>query len=161
MLDRASGAPLVVFRPARACGAPKSRGVQGYDRHNHHAGAYAITDPRLGASGVIPAGAVVIMDGIIRETGPFDAIVPKYPGADILVTASAQPTRHLPAWPPIILTRHRPLFEQVQLHLAANGLRIARGTIPKRGFSAFSKVALICRPAIRDTNAEGHLYRLI
>ena len=56
-------------------------------------GAYAITDPRLGASGVIPAGAVVIMDGIIRETGPFDAIVPKYPGADILVTASAQPTR--------------------------------------------------------------------
>ena len=92
-------------------------------------GAYAITDPRLGASGVIPAGAVVIIDGIIRETGPFDAIVPKYPGADILVTASAQPTRHLPAWPPIILTRHRPLFEQVQLHLAANGLRIARGTI--------------------------------
>jgi len=47
-------------------------------------GAYAITDPRLGASGVIPAGAVVIMDGIIRETGPFDAIAPKYPGADIL-----------------------------------------------------------------------------
>ena len=47
-------------------------------------GAYAITDPRLGASGVIPAGAVVIMDGIIRETGPFDAIAPKYPGANIL-----------------------------------------------------------------------------
>jgi imidazolonepropionase-like amidohydrolase len=33
---------------------------------------------------VIQAGAVVIMDGIIRETGPFDAIAPKYPGADIL-----------------------------------------------------------------------------
>jgi 5-methylthioadenosine/S-adenosylhomocysteine deaminase len=47
-------------------------------------GAYAITDPRLGASGVIPAGAIVIMDGIVRETGRFDAIAPKYPGADIL-----------------------------------------------------------------------------
>jgi 5-methylthioadenosine/S-adenosylhomocysteine deaminase len=47
-------------------------------------GAYAITDPRLGASGVIPAGAVMIMDGIIREAGPFDAIAAKYPNADIL-----------------------------------------------------------------------------
>jgi hypothetical protein len=34
-------------------------------------GAYAITDPRLGASGVIPAGAVVIMDGTVKETWPF------------------------------------------------------------------------------------------
>ena len=32
-------------------------------------GAYVITDPRLGASGVIPAGAVVIVDGTIKETG--------------------------------------------------------------------------------------------
>ena len=47
-------------------------------------GAYAITDPRLGASGVIPAGAVVIMDGTVKETGPFAAIAPKYPGADII-----------------------------------------------------------------------------
>ena len=34
-------------------------------------GAYAITDPRLGASGVIPAGAVVIMGGTVKETGLF------------------------------------------------------------------------------------------
>jgi 5-methylthioadenosine/S-adenosylhomocysteine deaminase len=47
-------------------------------------GAYAITDPRLGASGVIPAGAVVIMDGTVKETGPFAAIAPKYPDADII-----------------------------------------------------------------------------
>ena len=31
-------------------------------------GAYAITDPRLGAPGVIPAGAVVITDGTIQPT---------------------------------------------------------------------------------------------
>jgi hypothetical protein len=43
--------------------------------------------------------------------------------------SSAQPTRTSLPGHPIILTRHRPLFEQVQLHLAANGLRIARGTI--------------------------------
>src|ERR1700757_4845416 len=43
-------------------------------------GAYAITDARLGASGVIAAGAVVIVDGTIRETGPFAAIAPRYPG---------------------------------------------------------------------------------
>ena len=47
-------------------------------------GAYAITDPRLGASGVIPAGAVAIVDGTIRETGPFAAIAPKYPGAGVI-----------------------------------------------------------------------------
>ena len=46
--------------------------------------AYAITDPRLGASGVIPAGALVIIDGIVKETGPFSAIAPKYPGATII-----------------------------------------------------------------------------
>jgi hypothetical protein len=43
-------------------------------------GAYVITDSRLGASGVISAGAVVIVDGTIRETGPFAAIAPRYPG---------------------------------------------------------------------------------
>ncbi len=47
-------------------------------------GAYAITDPRLGASGVIPAGAVVIMDGTVKETGAFATIASKYPGADII-----------------------------------------------------------------------------
>ena len=47
-------------------------------------GAYAITDPRLGASGVIPAGAVVIVDGTIRETGPFAQSRP-----NILVPASS------------------------------------------------------------------------
>src|SRR6516225_11879126 len=47
-------------------------------------GAYVITDPRLGASGVIPAGAVVIVDGTIRETGPFAAIASKYPGISVV-----------------------------------------------------------------------------
>ena len=47
-------------------------------------GAYVITDPRLGASGVISAGAVVIVDGTIRETGPFAAIAPKYPGISVV-----------------------------------------------------------------------------
>ena len=37
-------------------------------------GAYAITDPRLGAAGVIPAGAVVIIDGIAHtvDLTPFN-----------------------------------------------------------------------------------------
>jgi 5-methylthioadenosine/S-adenosylhomocysteine deaminase len=47
-------------------------------------GAYVITDPRLGASGVIQAGAVVIADGTIRETGPFAAIASKYPGTGVI-----------------------------------------------------------------------------
>src|SRR5499427_4369270 len=47
-------------------------------------GAYAITDPRLGASGVIPAGAVVIIGGIVKQTGRFAEIAPKYPSADII-----------------------------------------------------------------------------
>ena len=47
-------------------------------------GAYVITDPRLGASGVIQAGAVVITDGTIRETGPFAAIAPKYPDTGVI-----------------------------------------------------------------------------
>src|SRR5215472_16495620 len=47
-------------------------------------GAYAITDPRLGESGMIPAGAVLIMDGTVKETGPFTTIAAKYSGADIL-----------------------------------------------------------------------------
>jgi 5-methylthioadenosine/S-adenosylhomocysteine deaminase len=47
-------------------------------------GAYAISDPRLGPSGVIPEGAVAITNGIIAETGPFAAIVPKYSGARVL-----------------------------------------------------------------------------
>jgi len=33
---------------------------------------------------VIPAGAVAIVDGTIRETGPFAAIAPKYPGAGVI-----------------------------------------------------------------------------
>src|ERR1700757_2856466 len=47
-------------------------------------GAYAITDPRLGAPGVIPAGAVVIVDGTIRETGPYAAIAPKHPDIGVI-----------------------------------------------------------------------------
>ena len=47
-------------------------------------GAYAITDPRLGPSGVIPEGAVAITNGIIAETGPFAAMVAKYTGARVL-----------------------------------------------------------------------------
>jgi 5-methylthioadenosine/S-adenosylhomocysteine deaminase len=47
-------------------------------------GAYAITDPRLGPSGVIPEGAVAITDGSVAETGPFAAVAPKYPGARII-----------------------------------------------------------------------------
>ena len=47
-------------------------------------GAHAITDARLGSSGVIPAGAVVITDGTIAETGPFAAIAPKYPDASVV-----------------------------------------------------------------------------
>jgi hypothetical protein len=92
-----------------------------------------------------------------RALSPLSIIRPAY---SHLPPSSSHLSLQEP-WPSDYMTRHRPLFEQVQLHLAANGLRIARGTIPKRGFSAFSKVALICRPAIRDTNAEGHLYRLI
>jgi len=33
---------------------------------------------------VIPAGAVVIVDGTIRETGPFAAIAPKYPDIGVI-----------------------------------------------------------------------------
>jgi hypothetical protein len=47
-------------------------------------GAYVITDPRLGVSGVIQAGVVVIADGTIRETGPFATIAPKYPGTGVI-----------------------------------------------------------------------------
>jgi len=47
-------------------------------------GAYAITDPRLGAAGVIPGGAVAITGHTVAETGPFTAIVRKYPGARVL-----------------------------------------------------------------------------
>ena len=47
-------------------------------------GAYTITDPRLGAPGIIPAGAVVIIDGTVKETGPFAAIAPNYPDATII-----------------------------------------------------------------------------
>jgi hypothetical protein len=46
-------------------------------------GAYAITDPRLGASGVIPSGSVVIIDGTVKETGPFAETAPRYPGAQV------------------------------------------------------------------------------
>jgi hypothetical protein len=47
-------------------------------------GAYAITDPQLGAAGVIPGGAVAITGHTVAETGPFTAIVQKYPGARVL-----------------------------------------------------------------------------
>ena len=47
-------------------------------------GANAITDPRLGAAGVIPAGAVAIIDGIVKQAGRFAEIASKYPGADII-----------------------------------------------------------------------------
>jgi 5-methylthioadenosine/S-adenosylhomocysteine deaminase len=47
-------------------------------------GVYAITDPRLGPSGVIPEGAVAITDGTIVETGPFGTIAEKYPGARVV-----------------------------------------------------------------------------
>src|SRR5215469_12005771 len=47
-------------------------------------GAHAITDPRLGAAGVIPGGAVAITGSTIAEIGPFAAIAPKYPGARVI-----------------------------------------------------------------------------
>jgi cytosine/adenosine deaminase-related metal-dependent hydrolase len=47
-------------------------------------GAYVITDPRLGPSGVIPAGAIAITGGTVEETGSFAALAPKYPGARVL-----------------------------------------------------------------------------
>jgi 5-methylthioadenosine/S-adenosylhomocysteine deaminase len=47
-------------------------------------GAHAITDPRLGPSGVIPGGAVVIVDGRIAETGSFAALAPGYPAARVV-----------------------------------------------------------------------------
>jgi len=57
-------------------------------------GAYAITDPRLGASGVIPEGAVAITNGIIAETGPFAAMVAKYSGARVLGDGEPQLGAH-------------------------------------------------------------------
>src|SRR5215813_3799427 len=57
---------------------------QEHDRHLIMRGAHAITDPRLGASGVIPGGAVVIIDGAVKQTGPFAEIASKYPDADII-----------------------------------------------------------------------------
>ncbi len=47
-------------------------------------GAYAITDARLGASGVIPQGAVAITGGTVAETGPFPEIARNYPGVRII-----------------------------------------------------------------------------
>jgi len=47
-------------------------------------GAHAITDPRVGPSGVIPAGAVVITDGTVAETGLFAALAPRYPRARVI-----------------------------------------------------------------------------
>jgi hypothetical protein len=47
-------------------------------------GAYAITDARLGISGVIPQGAVAITGGTVVEAGPFAVIAAKYPGARIV-----------------------------------------------------------------------------
>jgi len=47
-------------------------------------GAHALTDPRLGRAGVIPGGAVAITGGMVVETGPFDLLAPKYPGARVI-----------------------------------------------------------------------------
>jgi 5-methylthioadenosine/S-adenosylhomocysteine deaminase len=47
-------------------------------------GAYAITDARSGAAGVIRGGAVAIADGHVVETGTFAALAAKHPGARIL-----------------------------------------------------------------------------
>ena len=47
-------------------------------------GAYAITDPRLGPSGVIPEGAVAIISGTVVETGRFAELAPKHPGARVI-----------------------------------------------------------------------------
>src|ERR1700751_1412538 len=47
-------------------------------------GAQAITDPRLGQAGVVPDGAVAIVNGTVAETGPFVAIAAKYPGARVI-----------------------------------------------------------------------------
>ena len=47
-------------------------------------GAYAITDARLGAAGVIRDGAVAIANGRVAETGPFAGLATKYPSARVL-----------------------------------------------------------------------------
>ena len=47
-------------------------------------GAHAITDPRLGPAGVIHGGAVAIAAGMVVETGLFDVLAPKYPGARVI-----------------------------------------------------------------------------
>jgi cytosine/adenosine deaminase-related metal-dependent hydrolase len=47
-------------------------------------GAYAITDARLGAAGVMRDGAVAIADGRVVGTGAFAALAAKYPSARIL-----------------------------------------------------------------------------
>jgi hypothetical protein len=59
------------LQPPRDRGRSESQGCKAMTETIIVRGAYAITDPGLGASGVIPAGAVVIVDGTIRETGPF------------------------------------------------------------------------------------------
>jgi hypothetical protein len=68
-------------RQPRACRIAR---VRSYERDHHHAGR--IRDHRSAprSIGVIPAGAVVIVDGTIRETGPFAAIASKYPGISVV-----------------------------------------------------------------------------
>jgi cytosine/adenosine deaminase-related metal-dependent hydrolase len=47
-------------------------------------GAHAITDPRLGQGGVVRKGAVAMTGGVVVETGPFDVLASKYPGARVI-----------------------------------------------------------------------------
>jgi 5-methylthioadenosine/S-adenosylhomocysteine deaminase len=47
-------------------------------------GAWMVTDPRLGAAGLVRDGAVAIVDGVVVETGPAAALAPRHPGARIL-----------------------------------------------------------------------------
>jgi cytosine/adenosine deaminase-related metal-dependent hydrolase len=47
-------------------------------------GAFAITDPRLGPTGVIRDGAIAITGGTVAETGSFTAVASKYPGARVI-----------------------------------------------------------------------------
>ena len=81
MCDRTARRKLV---QARDGGRAELQGCKAMTETIIMRGAYAITDPRLGASGVILDGAVVIVDGTIMETGPFAAIAPKYPGAGVI-----------------------------------------------------------------------------
>lgn len=47
-------------------------------------GRQMLTDPRLKAGGLIPDGAVAIVDGLVAETGPYRNVAAKHPGARVL-----------------------------------------------------------------------------